>query len=1043
MRSRPSPSWVLALVVFLVGFAYFGAFVDYGINLHDEGTLLYQSERVADGETLYLDFHAGYTPAIYHLHAWTMNTFGFSLLPGRWLLALVNAAAMAGLALFASAGAPRYLAWFPAFFYAAVIPVHVGEFAAFNVPYPVWYNSAIFVFGLLALWMAGLRGSLVWLGVAGAIAGANFMFKPNAGLLHLAVAGWCLLLLSRPGPGVSSFDRFRSLWWWVFLVGVTCGVLALFVGERTGLREVSVFLVPIVLFAWLISRANDASGAFCRFDIVTSSLVLVASFVLVNIPWMAVTLGHLGVDHFLRAIFYVGANFEVFYYLPYPSIVVALPVGLLGAYLAFRFLSWQSALFRMVDLLVWPGLILGALALFFLSERAVMPEGFFRAIWSTLEPLVYPSSIVSLWIGLAILYGLATNIVSEEGDADRRLWWSLALAGALGMYMQIYPRTDFMHWVTAAPLLLVVGVGIIGVWVEAWARRLPRPRAASLRTAAALVLVALTTVRVAPALSAVLDFDGTLSREVFVQRGAFVELDADRAKIRLNSGRVKRFADLDAIVAYLREATEEGEEVFTFPALDVVSFLSDRSNPTGHGYFFPRWPGHDWEGEVVSDLIDDPPRLAVVFHDHAPFFVDAPVYYFALAEYLVDEFSLLGRIGPYAVFLRDDLRGSAYARSIDPAAFERRYASVRQAKLDDAMPPELKHSSEALSVDQIHTLGRTLPEKSDPRLLVALQSDDPTLTDAAIEALRYARDPVVAAALVKAVAEGRLSRRSSIIAMKNLPHSADCRVVEDVLRLRRYPDLRIQDLASSALFHMSSRGIVEEYWFEDEYEARCGKTILRDSPVGPNGVDAKTLRNEISSWLYLDRMDPRLRSAALWMARWLPRDEAVPALIRASASGDVLTAAAAFAELVRLDEDDDAYDSGGQSLIARDRFLQRGLALMATEDIWAPRAVYQMLSDEEPKFVPSLDPAVGRSGPAQRNLAWAMAAADPRRYMTELVNAANDPDRIVRSAVLWAIEQAGAVEQVDVVRAGLEDPDFEVRGFARRALAVLEGQGGT
>jgi hypothetical protein len=43
------------------------------INIEDEGTLLYQFERLADGQRPYVDFHLGYTPGVYYIHSWLQS----------------------------------------------------------------------------------------------------------------------------------------------------------------------------------------------------------------------------------------------------------------------------------------------------------------------------------------------------------------------------------------------------------------------------------------------------------------------------------------------------------------------------------------------------------------------------------------------------------------------------------------------------------------------------------------------------------------------------------------------------------------------------------------------------------------------------------------------------------------------------------------------------------------------------------------------------------------------------------------------------------
>ena len=80
-------SWI-ALALACLALAYFSAFRAYGINLPDEGTLLYKFERMADGQRLYADFHAGYTPGVFFVHSFLQEYLGQSILPGRVMLAI-------------------------------------------------------------------------------------------------------------------------------------------------------------------------------------------------------------------------------------------------------------------------------------------------------------------------------------------------------------------------------------------------------------------------------------------------------------------------------------------------------------------------------------------------------------------------------------------------------------------------------------------------------------------------------------------------------------------------------------------------------------------------------------------------------------------------------------------------------------------------------------------------------------------------------------------------------------------------------------------
>jgi len=76
-------------LLFVFGALYYSAFLDYGINLLDEGYLLNSSLRVLNGEVPYRDFYTPYPPGRYYLVAAIFKIFGINGLFLRILEAII------------------------------------------------------------------------------------------------------------------------------------------------------------------------------------------------------------------------------------------------------------------------------------------------------------------------------------------------------------------------------------------------------------------------------------------------------------------------------------------------------------------------------------------------------------------------------------------------------------------------------------------------------------------------------------------------------------------------------------------------------------------------------------------------------------------------------------------------------------------------------------------------------------------------------------------------------------------------------------------
>lgn len=733
--------WWIALVLACAALAYFSVFRSYGINLPDEGTLLYKFERMADGQRLYADYHGGYTPGVFYVHSFLQKYLGQSILPGRVVLALVSSLSVATLFLLAAPVCGNLFAAAAALLYPAFMPVHPGHFASFNVPYPTWYSVASFLLGLLAARSFSERPAAMRALLAGLLAGAGFLFKPNVGAFQLAAA-MLLVLAAVPRRG----STLVGAWWWLVWGGVLAGVLAVF-GGKPGARELGVFVLPVAAAALLCARrAGQAEAAPSFGATAVPTLLVAAGFAAVTLAWLGYYAARVPFSQLLEEALFVGSDYATFFYTPHPTV--------LGRALLL------AAGFAVAHAL--PGL---------LAKRGLVP---WRAAAAVLV-VAAPVTLLLLW-GRPMLHGFVPSVMSEVetswayAAAQAAGWLLLAIAwlrrpaspallavvvGAPLLYAGNYPRTDFMHWVWAAPVAVVAGAALLAALAAEWSRGAARGARAAVALAFLAPLLVVGGLRVTSAFAAIFRLDGGVP--VF---RAGIELRSHRAPVWMNIGRAESYRDLETVVAAIRELTEPGEKVFTFPALDVVSFLSDRDSPLRDSYFFPRWIGHDDELRAVEAMRADPPRLAVVLHGHETFFEDAPTYFAAIGGFLAEQYRRYVQVGRYAILAHRSVAETGGRRrwSIprdEPDPRLERYLETRLARRDGH---ELAARVSDLRYDAI--------EGYYPSVVDLLESPRSDVRAAAVSALRQAGGDRVAQALFRAGVSGGLPERERRLALR-------------------------------------------------------------------------------------------------------------------------------------------------------------------------------------------------------------------------------------------------------------------------------------
>ena len=409
--------------------------------------------------------------------------------------------------------------------------------------------------------------------------------------------------------------------------GILAGAWATF-GLRPQLRDAVAYLA--LLTAAMLALPTRARTA--RAELLGDAVVLLASFGAATLPGSRSFGRGSGPRGCCATCCSSAPGAAELYYKPYPPfepwalLVTALAVGAALAGAGLR-AGWvrpgQVAVAAVVG---------SAASVLAVARIGLMPE---RTLWSViwqLESAGFSLTLATQAAGIAWLWRRRSADGCEVPAA-------LLLCG-LFMHLQLYPRPDFMHLVTAAPLTATFAAflldRVLGWWREGLVRTGSARLARGVVPITVALLLAVSAVRVSPSLAA-------------LQAGPRVVLPFAIAPVGVERARA---ADLEAIgAAATRLAAEvpRGGPSLAFPAADVVLFLADSRNPTPYAYFFPGRPDHREEAEVVDALAAAPPRALVSLNRGLTFFDAAPPYYLLLRRFARARYGLLERHGRFDV----------------------------------------------------------------------------------------------------------------------------------------------------------------------------------------------------------------------------------------------------------------------------------------------------------------------------------------------------------------------------------------------------------
>ncbi|MCX8073856.1 MAG: glycosyltransferase family 39 protein [Candidatus Binatia bacterium] len=631
-RVRRAVWWQAAVAA--AALAYFGVLHLYGVNLGEEGATVFLLYRTARGEVPYIDFISGYTPAYFYFHALLFRWFGEHLSVVR--LPLVAVHVVNALLLFRVGlhFAPPAWSVVPVAAYAALLPVVEVSELSFNVPYPAWYCIA----WMLSSWLLLVKGQedsrgWRWLS-AGLLAGLSFSFKPNSGLFQLAFTATAAAGLLARRFEVSSL---------VALLAVATSVAAVFrhhLLDQHGFVFLGPFLLAVV--AWIAVALSAQPPTTLGTQVGLRALLLAgAGFLSVTLPWLAVYWWKLGFSGVWRDVLFVGSGYEEHFFIPYEwswlLFLVAVALSVSAWWLPLWLRGQKRQEWSVAILVVVIAMMVAYAAL------APKPEGAEQAVISAVRRGLYIAVPTAHFV--AAVGTLLLGVTRRWQALAPRL--ALLNIGAQALFWTAYPRSDFFHLAYAAPLSLVLLVVIGQAYSRRWARALPdrlRELFPALVPAAALAVLLVCSAPQLRVWSHVVGFlVGLTSRLEW--------WDTDRALVLVRADHAgQRQRDFAHTARWLLRQGARGEELFTFPDLDLLGFLVATWHPARIGYFKSGWPGHSVEAEVVDDLQRRPPRWIVTEYPPSLFFADAAGFFFLLKHWVEQRYAVQERFGSFRVW---------------------------------------------------------------------------------------------------------------------------------------------------------------------------------------------------------------------------------------------------------------------------------------------------------------------------------------------------------------------------------------------------------
>lgn len=617
MRRCQADGW-LVLVVGSALFVAAASVAGYGLDLSDEGYIVYPAVQVAAGLVPYRDVNSLYTPLAWYLHAGLFKLVGVELLALRTLFAALASGLIVGSYLLARQFVAPRLAVVPLVAYALLFPIPQRW-----APYPAWYALGGLLIGLAAMHAFVADRRARWLAVAGLGCGVAFGTKPNLGVFGLIAFGGFLALQARAlAPGAMHGDHLDGQrldarqrgaaagggLLTALQAGLVLGVVAAFgllIGGVATPGNIALLLGLLgAAGAVLIEGPRPVALRPVLAAVVGRWAVLVGGFLVVSVPWYVPLSMAAGWELTFDSVFRNGARTAAAFYepidLPNRDAWEAIGWVLGGVLVTFGLgqLAARRPRASRVGLVVGAALVVSAaLAAWRAAAAGVDLPGYVvsnvaaRAGRPAIEETDFLMYLPLLALGggigrLAWRRRRGTPAVYEMQLG--LLVWFLAL-----LLFQLYPRASYLHLLfSIGPFLVLVGVLRAEVW-QAVAPRLPTSAWRAVAFAPLLVFPALMVPGAWRARAEVLAQDTLLG--------------LPHAGVRTTAANAARLRLLAAEAA----ALPPGAPIFAYPAVPIVYLVTDHPNPTREDYLPSGYVDEAGQRAAIERLEATQTRLVV------------------------------------------------------------------------------------------------------------------------------------------------------------------------------------------------------------------------------------------------------------------------------------------------------------------------------------------------------------------------------------------------------------------------------------------------